>query len=108
MMPRPITHAQVRFTMALANQGLSGRISQSANASLGSRSAGIVVLAPSGKMAASGWFGSSGFSNVPGIWLVAVTALATASIPDAVLPGTAADLRGSQKTISSFHSLVGL
>ena len=26
----------------------------------------------------------------------------------AVLPGTAVDLRGSQKTISSFHSLVGL
>ena len=67
-----------------------------------------MVLVPSGKTAASGPFSLSGLANACGIWLVAVTDLATASTPGAVLPGTAADLRGSQKTISSFHSLVGL
>ncbi len=108
IMPRPIAHAQVRLTMALANQGFSGRISQSANTSRGSRLGGIVVLVPSGKTASSGPFSLSGSANACGIWLVAVTDLATASIPGAMLPGTAVELSGSQKTISSFHSLVGL
>ena len=59
----PITHAQVRFTMALANQGFSGRISHSANTSRGSRFGGIVTLVPSGKTAASGPFSLKGSAS---------------------------------------------
>ena len=43
-----------------------------------------------------------------GVWFVAVTDLAIASIPGAVLSGTSTEWSGSQKTTSSFHSLVGL
>ncbi len=49
--------------MFLANQGFSGRISQSANTSRGSRLGGIVVFVPSGKTAASGPFSLSGWAN---------------------------------------------
>src|SRR4051794_4115312 len=108
MIPRPITHAHVRLTAAFANHGFSGRINHSENASLGSRFAGTVVLAPSGNTAASGRFSLSGLASACGIWSVAVTDLATVSRPGAVLPGTVTELSGSQKTISSFHSLVGL
>ncbi len=94
--------------MARANQGFSGRISQSANASRGSRFGGIVVLVPSGKTAANGPFSLKGSAKACGIWLETFTALSMASTPGAILPGTEAEWRGSQKTISSFHSLVGL